>query len=186
MNPTNDNGAHSFTEGATFETAENINEFLKEEKTMEAIYLQSMTDFVLEIKVKSNKSSDFSFMMDYSKIFNYADFLKQPLQLGFFVPCDENGNVLDPSDAFRSCEKGFVYSKAKERVLFNGFVFEEGQKEALKNNTQLSVSIHTENSFYITRRLNGKRHTWFGLKTVEDLIKCKIELSKTAIKQIGL
>ena len=34
MKPTNDNGAHSFTEGATFETAENINEFLKEEKTM--------------------------------------------------------------------------------------------------------------------------------------------------------
>ena len=108
------------------------------------------------------------------------------MQLGFFVPCDENGNVLDPSDVFKSCEKGFLYGKAKERVLFNGFVFEESQKEALKNNTQLSVSIYTENSFYITHRLNGKWHTWFGLKTVEDLIKCKIELSKTAIKQIGL
>ena len=45
MKPTNDNGAHSFTEGATFETDENINEFLKEDKTMkpqfklEEIYL---------------------------------------------------------------------------------------------------------------------------------------------------
>jgi hypothetical protein len=45
LKPTNDNGAHSFTEGATFDTSENINEFLKEEKTMkpqfkhEEIYL---------------------------------------------------------------------------------------------------------------------------------------------------
>jgi len=148
------------------------------EKTMEAIYLQSSLQFGETLKSVSD--SDYRRLRD-----NYDALLKQPLQLGFFVPCDENGNVLDPSDAFRSCEKGFVYSKAKERVLFNGFVFEESQKEALKNNTQLSVSIYTENSFYITHRLNGKWHTWFGLKTVEDLIKCKIELSKTAIKQIG-
>ena len=147
------------------------------EKTMEAIYLQSSLQFGETLKSVSD--SDYRRLRD-----NYDALLKQPLQLGFFVPCDENGNVLDPSDAFRSCEKGFVYSKAKERVLFNGFVFEESQKEALKNNTQLSVSIYTENSFYITHRLNGKWHTWFGLKTVEDLIKCKIELSKTAIKQI--
>ena len=159
------------------------------DKTMEAIYLQSMTDFVLKIDgiVKQPEDQDIDdwSLSCFSVIENYANFLKQPLKLGMFVPCDENGNVLDPSDAFRSCEKGFVYSKAKERVLFNGFVFEESQKEALKNNTQLSVSIYTENSFYITHRLNGKWHTWFGLKTVEDLIKCKIELSKTAIKQIG-
>jgi hypothetical protein len=155
------------------------------EKTMEVICLQSMTDFVLK-QLNEENSRVKPIREVLNSLENYANFLKQPLQLGFFVPCDENGNVLDPSDAFRSCEKGFVYSKAKENVLFNGFVFEESQKEALKNNTQLSVSIYTENSFYITHRLNGKCHAWFGLKTVEDLIKCKIELSKTAIKQIGL
>ena len=160
------------------------------QNTMEAIYLQSMTDFVIrkykdELVHSGENWRDF--LEKYARITkSYADFLIQPLKLGFFVPCDENGNVLDPFDVFKSCEKGFLYGKAKERVLFEGLVFEESQKESLKNNTQLSVSIHTENSFYITRRLNGKRHTWFGLKTVEDLIKCKIELSKTAIKQIGL
>ena len=149
------------------------------EKAMEAIYLQSSLQFGETLKSVSD--SDYRRLRD-----NYDALLKQLLKLGFFVPCDENGNILDPSDAFRSCEKGFVYSKAKERVLFKGFVIEESQKEALKNNTQLSVSIYTENSFYITHRLNGKRHIWFGLKTVEDLIKCKIELTETAIKQIGL
>jgi len=189
MKLTNDNGAHSFTEGATFETDENINEFLKEEKTMEAIYLQSMTDFVLKVVQTPNINEAICWEQTegrLNKIYQYSLFLKQPLQLGFFVPCDENGNVLDPSDVFKSCEKGFLYGKAKERVLFKGFVFEESQKEALKNNTQLSVSIDTENSFYVTHRLNGKWHTWFNLKTVEDLIKCKIELTETATKQIGL
>lgn len=154
---------------------------------METFRLISMTDFVLEIdKEWENPSKPFSENKALMKICNYATFLKQSLKLEMFVPCDENGNVLDPSDVFKSCEKGFLYGKAKERVLFKGFVFEENQKEALKNNTQLSVSIDTENSFYVTHRLNGKWHTWFNLKTVEDLIKCKIELTETATKQIGL
>ena len=162
------------------------------EKTMEAIYLQSSLQFGETLKSVSD--SDYRRLRD-----NYDALLKQPLQLRFFVPCDENGNVLeepkrwndylqfpDSFDGNKEWGELYNYELAKERVLFNGFVFEESQKEALKNNTQLSVSIYTENSFYITHRLNGKWHTWFSLKTVEDLIKCKIELSKTAIKQIGL
>ena len=160
------------------------------EKTMEAIYLQSSLQFGETLKSVSD--SDYRRLRD-----NYDALLKQPLQLRFFVPCDENGNVLeepkrwndylqfpDSFDGNKEWGELYNYELAKERVLFNGFVFEESQKEALKNNTQLSVSIYTENSFYITHRLNGKWHTWFCLKTVEDLIKCKIELSKTAIKQI--
>lgn len=150
------------------------------QNTMEAIRLISMTDFVLE--QMENVMLDGTGVVS-ARIGNYANFLKRPLKLEMFVPCDENGNVLDPSDVFKSCEKGFLYGKAKERVLFKGFVFEESQKEALENNTQLSVSIYSKKSFYVTHRLNGKWHTWFALKTVEDLIKCKIELSETAIKQ---
>lgn len=173
------------------------------EKTMESIYLQSMTDFVLKIDgiVKQHEDQDIDdwSLNCFGVIENYAKFLKQPLQLCFFVPCDENGNVLeepkrwndylqfpDSFDGNKEWGELYDYELAIERVLFKGFVFEESQKEALKNNTQLSVSIYTENSFYITHRLSGKWHTWFALKTVEDLIKCKIELSKTAIKQIGL
>ena len=142
------------------------------DKTMEAIYLQSMTDFVLEIKVKSNKSSDFSFMMDYSKIFNYAEFLIQPLQLGMFVPCDENGNVLDPSDVFKSCEKGFLYGKAKERVLFKGFEY-----------------IKTDHNFYIFNKaelIRLDQSHFHGTVTIEYISAKNVELTESAIKQIGL
>lgn len=164
------------------------------DKTMEAIYLQSMTDFITWVDEKRNGNGG-----HYDIIIRYKNFLKQPLKLEMFIPCDENGNVLeepkrwndylqfpDSFDGNKEWGELYNYELAKERVLFNGFVFEESQKEALKNNTQLSVSIYTENSFYITHRLNGKWHTWFDLKTVEELIKCKIELSKNAIKQIGL
>ena len=70
--------------------------------------LISMTDFVLQ---------------DNGNILNmeYANFLKQTLELGMFVTCDEEGNILDSSDQFRSCGKGFVYGQAKEKVLFEGF-----------------------------------------------------------------
>ena len=142
------------------------------ENTMEVIYLQSSLQFGETLKSVSD--SDYRRLRD-----NYDALLKQPLQLGFFVPCDSIGRLVESIGAEE-------WDNAKKNVLFNGFVFEESQKEALKNNTQLSVSIYAENLFYITHRLNGKWHTWFGLKTVEDLIKCKIELSKTAIKQIGL
>ena len=31
----------------------------------------------------------------YNKCINYANFLKQPLTLGMFIPCDLDGNVLE-------------------------------------------------------------------------------------------
>ena len=173
------------------------------DKTMEAFRLISMTDFVIrkykdELVHSGENWRDF--LEKYARITkSYADFLKRPLKLEMFVPCDEDGNVLeepkrwndylqfpDSFDGNKEWGELYNYELAIERVLFKGFEIEESQKEALKNNTQLSVSIYTENSFYITHRLNGKWHTWFSLKTVEDLIKCKIELSKTAIKQIGI
>ena len=72
---------------------------------MEAIYLQSMTDFVIrkykdELVHSGENWRDF--LEKYARITkSYADFLKQPLQLGFFVPCDENGTVLRvPNEKF--------------------------------------------------------------------------------------
>ena len=144
MKPTNDNGAHSFTEGATFETAENINEFLKEDKTMQAIYLQSMTDFVIrkykdELVHSGENWRDF--LEKYARITkSYADFLKQPLKLEMFIPCDENGNVLSEpkEDDFLYHDKTLnhvdfsaeleQYEKAKE----NGYCLEHEKVKCAK------------------------------------------------------
>ena len=143
---------------------------------MEAIYLQSMTDFVLK-QLNEENSRVKPIREVLNSLENYANFLKQPLQLGFFVPCDENGNVLDPSDAFRSCEKGFVYSKAKERVLFEGFEF----VKTINYRGLMPYNRFLKNDEYWNVR--------FLDRNIEDLLtkfEYGIELTPTAIKQIGL
>ena len=67
-----------------------------------------MTDFVLELgKTNQIELSDEAFI---DVVLNYAQFLKQPLTLGMFVPCDEDGNILETYDP--------RHQQAKERVLF--------------------------------------------------------------------
>ena len=46
-----------------------------------------MTSFVLQRDITDIKQRD--------SIVKYANFLKQPLKLEMFVPCDEDGNVLE-------------------------------------------------------------------------------------------
>jgi len=72
--------------------------------------LISMVDFVLADKyagspINTNKQ--------------YADFLKQPLELWMFVPCDEDGDVLEEIKPYQ--DNYFKYQKAKERCLFEVF-----------------------------------------------------------------
>ena len=149
------------------------------DKTMEAIKLQSMTDLITWVDEKRNGNGG-----HYDIIIRYKNFLKQPLKLGMFVPCDENGNVLDPSDVFKSCEKGFLYGKAKERVLFKGFEVKKSPYD--KTNTTEYIGWEPYNaSIFLNLRGSGWKIMDEYL-TIEDLVKSKIELTETAIKQIGL
>lgn len=97
--------------------------------------LISMTDFVLEQVSERNKEPEYDSFEFMEKVSKYANFLKQPLQLGFFVPCDLDGNVLEePKEKqcewcleshnlnCEDCKKELrQYQEAKERVLFEGF-----------------------------------------------------------------
>lgn len=44
----------------------------------------------------------------------FADFIKQPLTLGMFVPCDENGNILEEPEQFKDWIKSDHYFNASE------------------------------------------------------------------------
>lgn len=93
-------------------------------------FLIPMTDFVNNVGNMENYPSHEKVL---SWIYNYATFLKQPLKLEMFVPCDECGNVWeypptkeewewaqkDSADAEQSFkQKKYYYEKAKEKVLF--------------------------------------------------------------------
>lgn len=97
-------------------------------------FLIPMSDFVLQIDElrPCDLGQDFS-SWNLSKLItieNYAKFIKQPLKLEMFVPCDENGNVLeepqmrpernsfDEEDLDYDAQELCDYIKAKEKVLF--------------------------------------------------------------------
>jgi len=154
--------------------------------------LISMTDFVLE-QMKNTETLKNNFV----KTAAYAKFLKQPLELWMFIPCDQYGNVLNEPDSnkftmdnvesfaiFR--EQLSYYKQAKERCLFEGFEFTESQKFSTVNKIKNSVHWYTKDRLYLTTKKEDGYHSYFQLFTVEDLIQCEIRLTKTAQKQIGL
>jgi len=135
--------------------------------------LISMTDFILEDKYVGSP-------INMNK--QYAKFLKQPLELWMFVPCDENGNVLEEPKDYKTymimysgvrqthseilkCQK---YKQAKERCLFEGF-------EMYKGNPYNYNKARAFTKDYIDEKWN-----------IEKIIHWELELTETAIKQLGL
>ena len=101
--------------------------------------LISMTDFVLLDKhagspINMNKQ--------------YAHFLKQPLKLGMFVPCDEKGNILEDPGLIPSY-KLEIYRKAKDRVLFEG-VGEDYVYFIVKNYRNIEGLLYVTFDLYLT------------------------------------
>ena len=85
---------------------------------MERYYLMSSKDFGKTLNNKNDR--DYRFFRD-----NYDNFLEQPLKLEMFVPCDDNGNVLEDiighGMIHNYSEKLKQYEQAKDKVLFDGF-----------------------------------------------------------------
>lgn len=143
--------------------------------------LISMTDFVIHESFGCGNSI-ISKEVFYDKCSNYAQFLKQPLNLGMFVATDLEGNVFDePKNYVLWCKYGDYtqygktlteqcvrYNQAKKRVLFEGFRIE---------NCTITNDI-----------------VWIGegltlYNTIEDLLidfEGDITLTKSAQKQLGL
>lgn len=88
--------------------------------------LISMIEFILSEKVISALEYEESYKM----IRSYANFLKQFLKLEMFVPCDEDGDVLEKPEDYEKRlpnmmteynDEVYRYKQAKEKVLFKGF-----------------------------------------------------------------
>ena len=142
-------------------------------------FLIPMTDFVssLEFRKKLKNVSD----SEYRRLREaYDDFLEQPLKIEMFVPCDEDGNVLEEpkieeEDVDEHTTQIFAQyqydlDKAKEKVLFEGFRPYEDYECAKYEEVYVDEEV-----------CDGKF-------TVEDLIKdvgvTKIKLSQSALDSI--
>ena len=115
--------------------------------------LIKMSDFVLEKNILDEK--------EIKQIINYANFLKQNLKLEMFVPCDDDGNILEEIN---------IYEKAKEKVLFKGFSM----------NKHYATFESDDEIFYIDEEFCENI-------TIEDFLNAmisKLELTESAISQI--
>ena len=159
---------------------------------METFRLKSMTSFVLQQDITDIKQRD--------SIVKYANFLKQSLKLEMFVPCDndEEGDILEePTDYEKRLlnmmteynDEVYTYYQAKAKVLFEGFNLNQKDFSKLE-----SIFCLTKECFQITFFTkekgcfmdNLKTNKTYEIKTIEDLIQFELELTESAIKQIGL
>lgn len=136
--------------------------------------LIGMVDFVLDQEKIVDNSGDYRI---FKKAFNlcekYANFLKQPLELWMFIPCDEDGNVITRKYDTGHNASDREYQQAKERCLFEGF--------ELKGQTDYSFVYKNKNIFPYFISKKG---------TIEDLTfhisNCDLQLTQTALKQLSL
>lgn len=137
--------------------------------------LQKMTDFVLEqYKIKQ---SPYNFWKNIGK---YAEFLKQPLTLVMFVPCDKQGNILHkvPCEIrdriCEGCDCEDNYEIAKKRVLFEGFEF--------------THFIDGHLIGYVKHNRTGEVYPFPNHREIkiEDLVDLEIEMTESALKEIGI
>lgn len=150
-----------------------------------------MTAFVIEYY--SNEG--YADLQILSLMKNYANFLKQPLMLGMFVPVDSNGNVLkEPknyiswkslkhNDGTRGDVSGFEeydeYQKAEQDCLFEGF------KVDYNGYSKVRVVASYDHSIELSFNKIDLMPT--GFKDVEALIAFDdIYLTCNALKLIGL
>jgi hypothetical protein len=148
-----------------------------------------MTDFVLEQYEQFKKDGNPQRIVTISR---YANFLKQPLSLDMFVPCDDEGNFLtEPKENDYKDETGFVnnayfielhdYSKAKERILIDNVIVEKREISDIEKAYKVSLRGYF---IYGERYFNGKiQSKEMRQGTVEKLIGYAF-LNETAIKQI--
>lgn len=141
--------------------------------------LISMTDFILEQNKILEKYKNHLRRPLFERCVNYANFLKQPLNLGMFVPCDEEGCVLDEPIFHEPNNENEIgnyqilideYNEAKEKVLFEGFEITD-ETEFLISKYGFSLYFNQIEDFNIEHLL-----TWSN----------EIQLTENAIKQIGL
>lgn len=154
---------------------------------MEDNKLISMVDFVVEQGKMTIVIDEWEGKRQESltKIYNYANFLKQPLTLGMFVLCDLEGNVMIKPNAYNNMLNtadwmayNSDYQQAKERVLFEGLEFDMG----IGLNFYYIRNAISEITISVEKSINRFPNNY---KTIEDIVRIKPTLTPNALKQLS-
>ena len=115
----------------------------------------------------------------------YARFLKKPLKLGYFIPCDENDVALEEPKHYDLWKKHGSFTQYGESIVSECSKFHEAQQRVLfewfeYDGLYIEYKVNNLNRFFKDELRKG---------TIEDLliqIDDKIKLTETAKKEIGL
>ena len=136
--------------------------------------LISMTDFIIninEICPKENMEVIEWWGKKLDVIENYAKFQKQPLKLEMFVPCDEDGNVLEEP----KIEEEYVDEHTTQIFAQYQYDLDKAKEKVLFENIPISQAKWLVNYFSTIEYLSDISNTI-----------TPIYLNNNAIKQIGL
>ena len=102
--------------------------------------LVTLIDFVLQENKNGQQVNSITSQLHYElrSIKKYATFLRQPLKLEMFVPCDDEGNILEepedyelrlPNMMTEYNDEIYRYEQAQEKVLFYDvdYFYDEGR-----------------------------------------------------------
>jgi len=161
----------------------------------------SMVDYVIYTYDQTEYSLD-----SEQKMFEYANFLKQPISIGMFVPCDLDGNVLEElfkinytslKDTDCNCcdNSDYIYVDGNKTPYNNTLysedlrLYRQAKERCLFEGIEYVEAKH-ESSYSIIRvckSLSTINYPKFWKNyTIEDLVKYKPKLTATALKQLGL
>ena len=137
-----------------------------------------MTEYVIEIDKGTNDEIN-PILTSWNDVVDYANFLKQPLKLEMFIPCDDDGSFLEqplfkdysgvlPDINYKDALKR--YKKALSKVIFKGF--EAGShgskyKNIMFGNKCLTLNIEAG---YFENSLDQV------FETIEDLTHLNLEI----------
>ena len=137
--------------------------------------LISMTDFVIENE-NMVKQTESEMSKNLFKLAQYAHFLKQPIQLWMFIPCNENNETITERhySYFDNENEHEDYcnemEEAKQRCLFEGFEFRKGKATHL-------IEFWQDEKFLFTYNVSTQSFLIVGSK-IENLVKYNLKLTK--------
>lgn len=148
--------------------------------------LISLSDFL------SNNIETGCLVSAMKRLTKYADFLKQPLTLGMFVPCKLVDNIwvrikepkeyqewleIQKQGGYSLCHNSNEYHKALDRILFKGIEFADVQPSTTYNYYHIKgIKIFEANNQYNFFPTNGFR-------TIEDLVKYNLKLTNNVLSE---
>ncbi|SEM15392.1 hypothetical protein SAMN05421856_101429 [Chryseobacterium taichungense] len=156
-----------------------------------------LSDFVLEqaddlLKVCDNCNQsdelDLARREFIVRVTNYTKLLKQPLKQEMFVPCLEDGNIIEPEPLeFDGTNQlhFYKYDEAEKKVLFHGFHL-SAANEVKNNSLKLTLFLSMYQFVQVRQNCLGGGDL-FG-ETTEALAYADlgIELTPSALQQIGI